>query len=114
MLGVEEVFDSVFSCLVDASSFRLPGSVQELRTITERVVRDSLVILTAKESCAGDFWGQEETGSVDQQSASRKHGGQRQQSQDKENEPIGLNSLRKTFNIIKIVGQGEHQGVVPA
>ena len=93
---VGSVFAEVFTKTVYTDSFRLPMSVKELRLLTERVVRE--VVAQVAGGRVGEWRSRGST---------RELGRERRQSSTSHNGPIGLNSLSKTFNIIKVVGQGD-------
>ena len=107
MENIDDLFDNTFCKYVHSDSFRLPMSVKELRLFTERICKELFLQLNEKDSfnpAGGSInWSQSENLSKSEVSAVLN-----KNRTPMKNTPIGLNSLSKTFNIIKIVGQGNN------
>ena len=98
----DELFDKTFKKYVLTDSFRLPMSVKELRLFTQKI---SQTLVDEYCHCPQESFSISSTTSAPS-SPIRKTPRQSSGSPPSKNAPIGLNSLSKTFNIIKIIGQG--------
>ena len=101
MINFETQFEKLFSKYVHNDNFRLPMSVKELRLFTERMCKE-MVLGVGEVDGSSASWSQDQ--STEKIEVSTVLNRDREQMK---NTPIGLNSLSKTFNIIKIVGQGK-------
>ena len=97
----EEHFSSVFSKFVHAESFRVPLSVKELREFTVEVCKELFKLVDKEGELSAEKWSEDGSTRVNDGAKVKKS------KEENKDTPIGLNSLSKTFNIIKIVGQGE-------
>ena len=104
----DDIFDKAFKKYVLMDSFRLPMCVKELRLFSERICQafleeysnnQSLTIGSSSKSLSPRTMNQFN-------SSSSRSSKSLSNSSPSKNAPIGMNSLSKTFNIIKIVGQG--------
>ena len=106
----EDVFDKIFKKYVQTDTFRLPMCVKELRLFTHKICLSLLEDLshnqsgTVSQMTKSSSWSPS-TESSKLRSISLSPSKSPNVSPSK-NAPIGLNSLSKTFNILKIVGQG--------
>ena len=109
----EDVFDKIFKKYVQTDTFRLPMCVKELRLFTQKICQSLLEDLSNNQSgtvsqitTKSSSWSSS-TGSSKLRSISLSPSkSPNPTSPSSKNAPIGLNSLSKTFNTIKIVGQG--------
>jgi len=108
----EDVFDKIFKKYVQTDTFRLPMCVKELRLFTQKICQSLLEDLSNNQSgtvsqitTKSSSWSSS-TGSSKLRSISLSPSKSPKLTSPSKNAPIGLNSLSKTFNIIKIVGQG--------
>ena len=93
----ENWFDTAFYKQVHCDSFRLPMSVKELKIFTKHLCKEAFLCMDKNIK----YWSEDSTiDNLEQPSAGI------QNKELRKDTPIGLNSLSKTFNIIKVVGQG--------
>ena len=102
----DDVFDKTFKKYVQTDSFRLPMSVKELRLFSLKICQSLLDDFYSNNqssvSCSSPFSSIQSSPSSPTRKTSRQSSG----TSPSKNAPIGINSLSKTFNILKIVGQG--------
>ena len=91
---LEEIHDHIFNKYVFAESFTLPSSLSELRNFSEKLCKD--VIKRFHFTSENSLSEGEET----------KEEVLNQKRNIMKNDPIGLEILIKTFDIINIVGKG--------
>ena len=107
----EDVFDKIFKKYVQTDTFRLPMCVKELRLFTQKICLSLLEDLSNNQSGTvntttnSSSW-TSSIGSSKLRSISLSPSKSPKLVSPSKNAPIGLNSLSKTFNILKIVGQG--------
>ena len=93
----ENWFDTAFYKQVHCDSFRLPMSVKELKIFTKHLCKEVFLCMDKNIK----YWSEDSTiDNIEQPSAGIQNKEQRKDT------PIGLNSLSKTFNILKVVGEG--------
>ena len=107
----EETFDLIFSRYVETETFRLPLSVKELRLFSLKICQGLVEQYLEPPS----HLDRSSSGSQSEKDSTKNYG----QSDNvtirtDDNAPIGLNSLSKTFNILKIVGRGNFGRVFKA
>ena len=107
----EDVFDKIFKKYVHTDTFRLPMCVKELRLFTHKICLTLLEEVSNNQSAPttttttnSSSWSS--SGGSKLRSLSLSPSKSPKLASPSKNAPIGLNSLSKTFNILKIVGQG--------
>ena len=104
----DDIFDKTFKKYVLMDTFRLPMCVKELRLFSEKICQSfleeysnhhSLTLSSSSKSLSPRSMKQYTSLSTRSNKSSSN-------SSPSKNAPIGMNSLSKTFNIIKILGQG--------
>eukprot|EP00092_Neocalanus_flemingeri_P028968 GFUD01031451.1.p1 GENE.GFUD01031451.1~~GFUD01031451.1.p1 ORF type:complete len:511 (+),score=157.39 GFUD01031451.1:160-1692(+) len=111
MKDIDDLYDYTFNKYVFSDSFDLPSSVSDLRIFTEKVCKEILQKINLEKLVSliesADQWPQSEWDSKSSLGSTTDNKSKHLM----KNDPIGLKSLGKTFNIINIVGKG-HFGKV--
>ena len=106
----EETFELIFSRYVETEAFRLPLTVKELRLFSLKICEDLLEQYWQSQSRQG----RSSSGSQSEKDSTKNCQSSPGTTMTDDNAPIGLNSLSKTFNILKIVGRGNFGRVFKA
>jgi hypothetical protein len=104
MKTFSEAFDEIFYKLSHSPTFDIPLSIKELKLFTEKVCLE-----TYKELNNQKIFSSLTTSTDWSQSHSdlNKEAETKNSKKEKANDPIGMNSLTHTFNILQTVGQGK-------
>ena len=110
----EETFDLIFSRYVETETFRLPLSVKELRLFSLKICQDLMEQYLESQLQSQSQQDRSSSGSRSEKDSTKNSESANVAVPTDENAPIGLNSLSKTFNILKIVGRGNFGRVFKA
>ena len=114
----EESFDVIFRRNVETETFRLPLSVKELRLFSLKICQGLAehYFQSQSQSRQGSSLSPSTTSSSSQSEKDSPKNCQSDKAaiRTDDDAPIGLNSLSKTFNILKIVGRGNFGRVFKA